>query len=83
MFADDTTLYFTLQDFPSQNFEEIVNYDLDNIINWSNFNKLSLNTRKTKVMIVHTKQQHLHEVSFTVNNENIVKYSHFFRNPSR
>ena len=34
MYADDTTLYFTLQDFPSHNFEEIVNYELEKITNW-------------------------------------------------
>ena len=28
MCADDTTLYFTLHDFPSHNLEEIVNYEL-------------------------------------------------------
>ena len=41
MYADDTTLYFTLQDFPSHNFEEIVNYELRKITNWLNLNKLS------------------------------------------
>ena len=29
LYADDTTLYFTLQDFPSHNCEEIVNYELE------------------------------------------------------
>ena len=76
MYADDT-LYFTLQDFPSHNFEGIVNYELGKITNWLNFNKLSLNTTKTKSMIFHTKQRHMDVVSFTINNENIEKYRHF------
>ena len=28
MYSDDTTTYFTLQDFPAHNFEEIINYEL-------------------------------------------------------
>ena len=75
MYADDTTLYFTLQDFPSHNLKEIVNYELGNITNWLNFNKLSLNTTKTKSMMFHTK--HMDTVSFTINNENIEQVSSF------
>ena len=77
MYADDTTLYFTLQDFPSHNLEEIVNYELGNITNWLNFNKLSLNTTKTKSMMFHTKQRHVDAVSFTINIENIEQVSSF------
>ena len=76
MYADDRTLYLTLQDFPSHNFEEIVNYELGNITNWLNFNKLSLNATKTKSMMFHTKQRHMDAPSFTINNENIEKYCH-------
>ena len=77
MYADDTTLYFTLQDFPSHNLEEIINYELRNITNWLNFNKLSLNTTKPKSMMFHTKQRHMDAVSFTINNENIEQVSSF------
>ena len=77
MYADDTTLYFTLQDFPSHNFEEIVNYEVGKITNLLNFNKLSLNTTKTKSMMFHTMQRHMDTVSFTINNENIEKISSF------
>ena len=77
MYADDTTLYFTLQDFPSHNFEEIVKYELGKITNWLNFNKLSLNTTKTKSMMFHTRQRHMDEVSLTIINENIEKVSSF------
>ena len=85
MCADNTTLYFTLQDFPSHNLEEIVNYDPGNITNWLNCNKLSLNTTKTKSMMFHTKQRHMDAFSSTINNENIGKISsiNFFGNPSR
>ena len=71
MYANDTTLYFTLQDFPSHNLEEIVNYELGKITNWLNFNKLSLNTTKNKSTVFHNKQWHMDKVSFTINNENI------------
>ena len=67
MYADDTTLYFTLQDFPSYNLEEIVNYKLGKITNWLIFYKLSLNTTKTKSLMFHTKQRHMDAVSFTIN----------------
>ena len=77
MYADDITLYFTLHDFPSHNLEEIVNYELGNITNWLDFNKLSLNTTKTKFMMFHTKQRHMDAVSFTINNENIEQVSSF------
>ena len=77
MYADYTTLYFTLQDFPSHNFEEIVNYELGKIPNWLNFNKLSLNTTKTKSLVFHTKQRHMDAVSLTINNENIEQVSSF------
>ena len=77
MYVDDTTLYFTLQDFPSHNLEEIVNYELGNLTNWLNFNKLSLNTTISKSMMFHTKQQHMDAVSFTINNENIEQVSSF------
>ena len=77
MYAGDTTLYFTLQDFQSHNLEEIVNYELGNITNWLNFNKLSLNTTKTKSIMFHTKQRHMDAVSFTINNENIEQVSSF------
>ena len=70
-------VFFILQDFPSHNFEEIVNYELGIITNWLNFNKLSLNTTKTKLLMFHTKQRHMDAVSFTINNENIFKISSF------
>ena len=71
MYTADTTLYFTLQDFPSHNFEEIINYELEKITNWLNFNKLSLNTTKTKSMMFHTKQRYMDTASFIIDNENI------------
>ena len=77
MYAGDTTLYFTLQDFPSHNLEEIVNYELGNITNWLNCNKLSLNTTKTKSMMFYTKQRHMDAVSFMINNENLEQVSSF------
>ena len=71
MYADYTTLYFCLQDLPSHNFEEIVSYELGEITNWLNFNKLSLNTSTIKSMLFHTKHLHMDAVSLTINNDNI------------
>ena len=59
MDAENTTLYFIPQDFSSNNFKEIVNYELGKITTWLNFHKLSFNTKTNILMMVNTKQQHI------------------------
>ena len=46
MYADDTTIYFNLEDFDSNNYEYEINVSM-----WLKKNKLSLNLDKTKLMI--------------------------------
>ena len=47
MYADDTTIYFNLEDFSGINVEENVSNELNKVNSWLSLNKLSLNTDKT------------------------------------
>ena len=52
LFADDTTLLFSHQDIASQN--DIINNELQEICNWFQANKLSVNASKTNYMVLGT-----------------------------
>ena len=52
LFADDTTLLFSHQDIVSQN--DIINNELQEICNWFQANKLSVNASKTNYMVLGT-----------------------------
>ena len=49
MYADDTTIYFNLEDFDRYNLEQVITNELENITLWLKRNKLSLNVQKTKL----------------------------------
>ena len=53
MYADDTTLYSSLENFDSNNIEREINYELEKVNLWLKANKLSLNVKKTKCMFFH------------------------------
>ena len=63
MYADDTTLLSTLQNFISNHLSNSLSYninaELTKITQWLAVNQLSLNAKKTKMMIVHSKQNKL------------------------
>ena len=63
MYADDTTIYFNLEDFSNIFKETDINNELEKVNTWLKLNKLSLNTQKTKLMLFHRKQKHIDEVS--------------------
>ena len=46
MYADDTTIYFNLEDFPANNREIAINKELDKVNVWLKLNKLTLNVEK-------------------------------------
>ena len=50
MYADDTTIYFNLEDFPAKNREIAINKELDKVNVWLKLNKLTINVEKTKCM---------------------------------
>ena len=53
MYADDTTIYFNLEDFETNNFEIEINAELQKVSMWLKKNNLFLNLDKTKLMIFH------------------------------
>ena len=50
MYADDTTIYFNLEDFPSIDRETLINTELNKIDTWL---KLTMNVDKSKSMLFH------------------------------
>ena len=51
MYADDTTIYFNLEDdFPALNREQEINKELEKLNIWFKLDKLTLNVDKTKCM---------------------------------
>ena len=63
MFADDTTLLNTLENFTSNHSSNSLSYNVNaeitKITQWLAVNRLSLNAKKTKMMIFHSKQNKL------------------------
>ena len=68
MYADDTTIYFNIEDFDSQNTEADINAELEKVNTWLKHNKLSLNAQKTKLMLFHRKQKHVNDVNNKIDN---------------
>ena len=48
MYADDTTIYFNLNDFPVINREVEINSELEKVNTWLKLNKLAINVDKSK-----------------------------------
>ena len=67
MYADDTTIYFNLEDFSGINVEENVSNEPNKVNSWLSLNKLSLNTDKTKCMTFHTRQKNIDQLTFSIN----------------
>lgn len=69
LFADDTLLYYS-----GDNVDEIerkVNEDLDRINNWLNVNKLKLNLKKTKYMVIKKNSKVHFDLNIKMNEEAI------------
>ena len=77
MYADDTTIYFNLEDFDSNNFELEINSELQKVSMWLKKNKLSLNLDKTKLMIFHRQQKRVKELNITINGTIIERVQSF------
>ena len=67
MYADDTTIYFNLEDFSRDDVVNCVSIELNKANNWLHENKLSLNSEKTKCMIFHRHQKKIEPMSFSIN----------------
>ena len=77
MYADDTTLYFNLEDFDCRNLDNEINSEIEKINLWLKLNKLSLNADKTKYMIFHTNQRMIPPIALSINNKLIAQMSTF------
>ena len=67
MYADDTIIYFNLENFDRYNLEQYITNELENITLWLKRNKLSLNVQRTKLMIFHRKQKQITELNILIN----------------
>ena len=70
MYADDTTIYISLDKFPRENREIAFNNELEKVNTWLKLNKLSINVNKTKCMFFN-KRRHLTLLQFSMNNRSI------------
>jgi len=73
IYADDTTLSATLNDFGSstEEIEQNINCELELVEDWLKLNKLSLNVDKTKAMIFHPKQKKVQHLTIFLCNKKI------------
>ena len=76
MYADDTTIYFSLDEFPRENREITANSELEKVHTWLKLNKLFINVNKTKCMFFN-KRRHLISLQFSMNNRSIDVVQHF------
>jgi hypothetical protein len=67
MYADDTTIYFNLNDIK----EDRINDELSKISDWLAVNKLSLNISKTKCMMFQSKRKEVRKPSIVMNGTTI------------
>ena len=70
MYADDTTIYFNLKDFPLINKEVEINSELEKVNTWLKFNKMAINVDKSKCMFFH-KRRAIAPLKFSMNNKTI------------
>ena len=66
MYADDTTIYFNLEEFDQYNLQQDITNELENITLWLKRNKLSLNVQKTKLMVFHRKQKQIKDLNVVI-----------------
>ena len=78
MYADDTTIYFNLEDFPIENREVLINNELEKVNKWLKLNKLAVNVDKTKSMLFH-KRRPITPIQFSMNNRiiDVVQYFNY------
>ena len=78
MYADDTTIYFNLEDFPIENREVLINNELEKVNKWLKLNKLAVNVDKTKSMLFH-KRRPVTPIQFSLNNRiiDVVQYFNY------
>ena len=73
----DTTLYFNVENFTQNEFENECKLELTKLTNWLQHNKLSLNIEKTKCLHFHKPQRKLTPLRLNINNTIIEKVNSF------
>jgi len=77
MYADDTTIYFNMEDFPRVNLGDNISNELNKVDIWLRQNKLSLNADKTKCMIFHTCQKRVNPIQLSIGGKQIENLKSF------
>ena len=77
MYADDTNIYFNIEEFDQYNLQQDITKELENITLWLKRNKLSLNVQKTKLMVFHRKQKQIKELNIVINGITIERVESF------
>ena len=77
MYADDTSL--TLSAYDPTTLEENLNKELEEVQKWLKSNKLTLNVKKTKYMIIgsHYRLRHLNDLNVTVNGQRLTRATNY------
>ena len=71
MYADDTTLYCSIDKLATHNINNVINEHLDKVNVWMNSNKLVLNSKKTKYMLFHKHNKTLPNLKLSINGRTI------------
>ena len=77
MYADDTTIYFNLEDFDQNCLETDINNELEKVNLWLKLNKLYLNTQKTKLMVFRSEENKIREIHLSINDIQIEQVTTF------
>ena len=73
MYADDTTIYFNLEEFPSIDRETLINTKLNKLDTWL---KLTMNVDKSKTMLFHTRCK-VNPINIKIDHRTIERVSQF------
>ena len=76
MYADDTTVCFSIEYFKTHSRETAINTEINKVNTWLRLNKLSLNVEKTKCMLFH-KRRTPPVINFSINNRDIDRVAQF------
>ena len=77
MYADDTTLYCSIDKLNSNNRNDIINEHLNKVGAWMKSNKLVLNSGKTKYMLFHKHNKVVPNLDLNINGSTIDQVSTF------
>ena len=77
-YADDTTLYITLDSLDQNSTTDIINNELNKVSDWMDLNKLSLNISKTKCMIFKPTSRIIADKPILKIKDTIIDYVEYF-----